>query len=37
MLPFSALLLRSYYQAIGWNEDNSYSQLTRASTGESPS
>ncbi|RSH90765.1 Mitochondrial distribution and morphology protein 10 [Saitozyma podzolica] len=32
MLPFTALLLRSYYGAIGWNEDNSYSQLTRASS-----
>jgi hypothetical protein len=34
MLPFTALLLRSYYRAIGWNEDNSYSQLTRASSCE---
>ncbi|KAI9634632.1 uncharacterized protein MKK02DRAFT_16182 [Dioszegia hungarica] len=33
MLPFSTLILRSYYQAIGWNEDNSYSQLTRSSSG----
>lgn len=35
MLPFSTLILRSYYQAIGWNEDNSYSQLTRSSSGKS--
>lgn len=37
MLQFSALLLRSYYRAIGWNEDNSYSGLTRSSSGEAPS
>lgn len=35
MLPFSTLILRSFYQAIGWNEDNSYSQLTRSSSGKS--
>lgn len=35
MIPFSALLLRNYYHAIGWNEDNSYSQLTKSSTGVS--
>jgi hypothetical protein len=29
-------LLRNYYNAIGWNEDNSYSQLTRSSTGTFP-
>ncbi|EIW67655.1 hypothetical protein TREMEDRAFT_33247 [Tremella mesenterica DSM 1558] len=31
MIPFSTLLLRSYYQAIGWNQDNTYSNLTRSS------
>ena len=35
MLPFSAILLRDYYKSIGWNEDNTYSQLTRSSSGES--
>ncbi len=35
MLPFSALLLRDYYKSIGWNEDNSYSQLNRSSNGPS--
>jgi hypothetical protein len=35
MLPFSTLILRSYYQAIGWNQDNSYSQLNRSSNGKS--
>ncbi|ORX37034.1 hypothetical protein BD324DRAFT_579492 [Kockovaella imperatae] len=34
MLPFSAILLRDYYRAIGWNEDNSYSQLTRSSSAD---
>ena len=33
MLPFSTLILRSYYEAIGWNQDNSYSQLNRSSNG----
>lgn len=33
MLPFSTLLLRSYYEAIGWNEDNLYSNITRSSAG----
>lgn len=33
MLPFSTLLLRNYYRCIGWNEDNSYPQLTRSSNG----
>jgi hypothetical protein len=32
MLPFSAILLRDYYNAIGWNEDNQYTQLTRSSS-----
>jgi distribution and morphology protein 10 len=36
MLPFSTLILRSYYQAIGWNQDNSYSQLNRSSNGIYP-
>ncbi|GMK56002.1 hypothetical protein CspeluHIS016_0210580 [Cutaneotrichosporon spelunceum] len=31
MLPFSTLLLRSYYEATGWNEDNLYSNITRSS------
>jgi len=35
MLPFSTLILRSYYDAIGWNQDNSYSQLNRSSNGAS--
>lgn len=35
MLPFATILLRDYYNAIGWNEDNTYTQLTRSSTGES--
>lgn len=35
MLPFSTLILRSYYEAIGWNQDNSYSQLNRSSNGSS--
>lgn len=34
MLPFSTLLLRSYYDAIGWNEDNLYSNITRSSAGK---
>lgn len=33
MLPFSTLILRSYYEAIGWNQDNSYTQLNRSSDG----
>ncbi|ORY24588.1 hypothetical protein BCR39DRAFT_472196 [Naematelia encephala] len=32
MIPFSTILLREYHRAIGWNEDNSYSLLTRQST-----
>lgn len=32
MLPFATLLLRSYYEAIGWNEDNLYSNITRSSS-----
>ncbi|WVO18603.1 mitochondrial distribution and morphology protein 10 [Cryptococcus depauperatus] len=32
MISFSAFILRNYYAAIGWNEDNFYSSLTRSST-----
>ncbi|KAL7420483.1 Mitochondrial distribution and morphology protein 10 [Cryptotrichosporon argae] len=32
MLSFSTLLLRSYYAATGWNEDNLYSNITRSSS-----
>ncbi|OWT35787.1 mitochondrial distribution and morphology protein 10 [Cryptococcus neoformans Bt1] len=32
MIGFSAFILRNYYAAIGWNEDNLYSSLTRASS-----
>ncbi|KIJ56632.1 hypothetical protein M422DRAFT_22784 [Sphaerobolus stellatus SS14] len=32
MFTFSSYVLRSYYQATGWNEDNLYSNLTRSST-----
>ncbi|KAK4684266.1 hypothetical protein P7C73_g5917, partial [Tremellales sp. Uapishka_1] len=32
MLNFSTLLLRNYYEAIGWREDNLYSSITRSST-----
>ncbi|TXT07343.1 hypothetical protein VHUM_03063 [Vanrija humicola] len=32
MLPFATLLLRRYYEAIGWNEDNLYSNITRSSS-----
>ncbi|KAL5487826.1 MDM10_3 [Sanghuangporus weigelae] len=31
VLPFSTYVLRKYYQATGWNEDNFYSNLTRSS------
>lgn len=33
MHPYASLVLQNYYKAIGWNEDNLYSNLTRASTG----
>ncbi|KIR32166.1 mitochondrial distribution and morphology protein 10 [Cryptococcus deuterogattii MMRL2647] len=32
MIGFSTFILRNYYAAIGWNEDNLYSSLTRASS-----
>ncbi|KAJ7699877.1 mitochondrial distribution and morphology protein 10 [Mycena rosella] len=31
MLPFASYVLRSYYKATGWNEDNLYANLTRSS------
>ncbi|KAF8309235.1 mitochondrial distribution and morphology protein 10 [Clavulina sp. PMI_390] len=31
MHPYPSLVLQNYYRAIGWNEDNLYSNLTRAS------
>ena len=31
--PFSTYVLRKYYKATGWNEDNFYSNLTRSSDG----
>lgn len=34
MLSFSTLLLRSYYNEIGWNEDNLYANINRSSSGE---
>lgn len=34
MLLFSSYVLRSYYAATGWNEDNLYTNLTRSSNGE---
>lgn len=33
MHPFATYVLRSYYKATGWNEDNLYSNLTRSSNG----
>ena len=35
MHPFATYVLRSYYKATGWNEDNLYSNLTRSSNGTS--
>ncbi|KAI5454497.1 Mitochondrial distribution and morphology protein 10 [Naganishia albida] len=32
MLSFSTLLLRAYYNRIGWNEDNFYANLNRSSS-----
>ncbi|KAG9017007.1 Mitochondrial distribution and morphology protein 10 [Tulasnella sp. JGI-2019a] len=32
MHPFASYVLRSYYQATGWNDDNLYLNLTRSST-----
>lgn len=37
MHPFATYVLRSYYKATGWNEDNLYANLTRASHGQSSS
>ncbi|CCM04810.1 uncharacterized protein FIBRA_07003 [Fibroporia radiculosa] len=31
MHPFASYVLRSYYRATGWNEDNMYANLTRSS------
>ncbi|KIY73417.1 mitochondrial distribution and morphology protein 10 [Cylindrobasidium torrendii FP15055 ss-10] len=31
MHPFASYVLRSYYKATGWNEDNLFSNLTRSS------
>ncbi|PVG00566.1 hypothetical protein CPB86DRAFT_701009 [Serendipita vermifera] len=31
MQPFASYILRKYYEATGWNEDNLYSNLTRSS------
>jgi len=33
MQPFASYILRKYYEATGWNEDNLYSNLTRSSNG----
>jgi hypothetical protein len=33
MHPFASYVLRSYYRATGWNEDNLYANLTRSSNG----
>ena len=35
MHPFASFVLRSYYKATGWNEDNLYANLTRSSCGSS--
>ena len=35
MHPFATYVLRSYYKATGWNEDNLFSNLTRSSNGGS--
>ncbi|WVQ73447.1 mitochondrial distribution and morphology protein 10 [Cryptococcus sp. DSM 104548] len=32
MIGFSTFILRNYYSAIGWNEDNLYSSFTRSSS-----
>lgn len=37
MHPFASYVLRTYYGATGWNEDNLYSNITRSSTGEAVS
>jgi Mitochondrial distribution and morphology protein 10 len=33
MHPFATYVLRSYYRASGWNEDNLYANFTRSSNG----
>jgi mitochondrial distribution and morphology protein 10 len=33
MHPFATYVLRTYYKATGWNEDNLYANLTRSSNG----
>lgn len=33
MHPFASYVLRSYYRATGWNEDNLFANLTRSSAG----
>ncbi|WWC62998.1 uncharacterized protein I303_105596 [Kwoniella dejecticola CBS 10117] len=35
MIGFSNFILRNYYNAIGWNEDNLYSSITRSSSSPS--
>ena len=37
MHPFATYVLRSYYKATGWNEDNLYANFTRSSNGMSHS
>src|SRR5258708_7406917 len=37
MHPYTSLILQRYYKATGWNDDNLYSNLTRASACEDPS
>jgi len=33
MHPFATYVLRTYYKATGWNEDNLYANFTRSSNG----
>ena len=33
MHPFATYVLRNYYKATGWNEDNLYANFTRSSNG----
>ncbi|KAL0574325.1 Mitochondrial distribution and morphology protein 10 [Marasmius crinis-equi] len=35
MHPFASYVLRTYYKATGWNEDNLFTNLTRSSDGTS--
>ena len=37
MHPFATYVLQSYYKVAGWNEDNLYANLIRASHGRSTS